>query len=362
MAAFVSRATLSSAALTSLAPRSSTLGQSRRCLRRSSGRQASNPRCQAPPNGAASFSADADSWGSSDSAPLEPLNLQQPADEGAPAAPAVTKPATGPLAAVKGALMAYDRAVKTRPVLTKAITSLAGFAIGDRIAQGVSGNAYDPLRCLRLSLYGLLVDGPVGHAWYKLLDKHVYPEDPTCTQSVLIKTALDQLVWGPIMTLIFFALLKTLEGHPDLILTTIQQRFWPTMIANYAVWPLAHLINFRYVPSDWRILFNNVIAIGWTTYLSFTCGGPSVVSPGGVEVAATAASTLLSVLPCHKVDDAMSLPGVGEAVQHVAAIEHIISCWGTKSLPNADLLVSYWHMKAEVMQRVCQQPIRLPPS
>lgn len=94
--------------------------------------------------------------------------------------------------------------------------------------------------------------------------------------------------------------------------------------------PLAHLINFRYVPSDWRILFNNVIAIGWTTYLSFTCGGPSVVSPGGVEVAATAASTLLSVLPCHKVDDAMSLPGVGEAVQHVAAIEHIISCWGTK--------------------------------
>jgi hypothetical protein len=32
------------------------------------------------------------------------------------------------------------------------------------------------------------------------------------------------------------ALLKTLEGHPDLILTTIQQRFWPTMIANYAVW------------------------------------------------------------------------------------------------------------------------------
>ena len=32
------------------------------------------------------------------------------------------------------------------------------------------------------------------------------------------------------------AFLKTLEGHPDLILATIQQRFWPTMIANYALW------------------------------------------------------------------------------------------------------------------------------
>lgn len=31
-------------------------------------------------------------------------------------------------------------------------------------------------RAARLSLYGLLLDGPVGHAWYKLLDRHVYPE------------------------------------------------------------------------------------------------------------------------------------------------------------------------------------------
>ena len=35
-------------------------------------------------------------------------------------------------------------------------------------------------------------------------DKHVYPEAPTSTKAVLIKTALDQLVWGPAMTLVFF--------------------------------------------------------------------------------------------------------------------------------------------------------------
>ena len=59
-------------------------------------------------------------------------------------------------------------------------------------------------RCSRLSLYGLLLDGPVGHAWYKLLDRYVYPENPTCNKAVLLKTALDQLVWGPFMTLVFF--------------------------------------------------------------------------------------------------------------------------------------------------------------
>ena len=29
------------------------------------------------------------------------------------------------------------------------------------------------------------------------------------------------------------------------------------MIANYAVWPVAHLINFKFVPSQQRILYIN---------------------------------------------------------------------------------------------------------
>lgn len=103
------------------------------------------------------------------------------------------------------------------------------------------------------------IDGSAGHAWYKFLDKHVYPGEgnccssllvqqlisrggalaplrcvhpacvtpnhpadaPTSNKAVLIKTALDQLVWGPGMTLVFFAFLKTLEGRPDLILHTV---------------------------------------------------------------------------------------------------------------------------------------------
>ena len=64
-----------------------------------------------------------------------------------------------------------------------------------------------------------------GHAWYKLLDRHISPEAPRSTRAVLLKTAADQLVWAPAMTLVFFAFLKTLEGHPELILSYIQERF-----------------------------------------------------------------------------------------------------------------------------------------
>lgn len=51
------------------------------------------------------------------------------------------------------------------------------------------------------------------HRWYQILDSKVYPEDPTCTKAVLIKTAADQLIWAPIMTAVFFAFLKTMEGR-----------------------------------------------------------------------------------------------------------------------------------------------------
>lgn len=77
-------------------------------------------------------------------------------------------------------------------------------------------------RCLRLGTYGLFLDGPIGHWWYTVLDKNVEPNDSRSTKAVLIKTAADQIIWAPVMTCVFFAVLKSLEGHPELILPTIQ--------------------------------------------------------------------------------------------------------------------------------------------
>lgn len=33
------------------------------------------------------------------------------------------------------------------------------------------------------------------------------------------------------------------------------------LLANYAIWPLAHLINFRFVPSQQRILYINAVQV-----------------------------------------------------------------------------------------------------
>jgi protein Mpv17 len=67
---------------------------------------------------------------------------------------------------------------------------------------------------------------------------------------------------------VYFALIKAMEGEPAAIIPTIQAKFWPTLAANYMIWPLAHLINFRFVKSEYRILYNNAVCVAWLTYLS----------------------------------------------------------------------------------------------
>ena len=58
----------------------------------------------------------------------------------------------------------------------------------------------------------------------QILDKTVFPKEPASLKAVLAKTAADQLIWAPVMTCVFFAVLKTLEGHPEMIMSTIEVR------------------------------------------------------------------------------------------------------------------------------------------
>lgn len=214
----------------------------------------------------------------------------------------------------------YCLLLETNPFLTKAATSLVGFALGDVLAQRLEGSAViDAGRVLHLGLYGFLLDGPVGHLWYKcaplatarvssalcaptgfgpaLPNRPTRPcrwldgtcdktfENPKGTASVAVKTTADQIIWAPIMTCVFFAFLKFMEGHPELMLPTIQEKVLPTVAANYVIWPAAHIVSFKYVPSHQRILYNNGIAIFWNCYLSLVAsgGGMDVAALGGVD-------------------------------------------------------------------------------
>ena len=62
----------------------------------------------------------------------------------------------------------YCMSLENRPIVTKACTSLVGFMLGDLLAQKLEGDdLIDMARVMRLGAYGVLLDGPVGHMWYK---------------------------------------------------------------------------------------------------------------------------------------------------------------------------------------------------
>lgn len=40
-----------------------------------------------------------------------------------------------------------------------------------------------------------------------------------------------------------------------------QEKLFQTAVTNYLLWPLAHCINFKYVPARFRSLFNNYVLV-----------------------------------------------------------------------------------------------------
>ncbi|MEW5313097.1 MAG: hypothetical protein WDW38_004690 [Sanguina aurantia] len=135
---------------------------------------------------------------------------------------------------------------------------------------------YNFQRLFRLCLCSALIGTPLGHTWFGFLDKAVYPLNPTCTAAVLTKLALDQLVMAPVGLSIFLFANKMLEtADAGISASEVGQKVRPLVSANYLLWPAANFINFKFVPPEQRILYINIIAVGWTAVLSHISHKPA---------------------------------------------------------------------------------------
>ena len=62
--------------------------------------------------------------------------------------------------------------------------------------------------------FGVTLDGPVGHVWYTLLDRKVFPNEPTSNRAVVCKMLADQLLWAPFFSCVFFVFTNVLAVRP----------------------------------------------------------------------------------------------------------------------------------------------------
>lgn len=172
----------------------------------------------------------------------------------------------------------YCSQLRRRPLLTKAATGVVGSLIGDGVAQytasrsragAASPVSYDAGRAARLCTYAALIGTPIGHYWFSFLDKFIFPGSMGHPVTAVVKTLLDQAIMAPAGIGLFFVAMSVLEGA-DLrsAWASCKEKFRPTLMANYALWPAANLVNFAFVPPAQRILYCNVVYVFWASFLS----------------------------------------------------------------------------------------------
>jgi protein Mpv17 len=180
--------------------------------------------------------------------------------------------------APKALWSSYKRTLDSNPIRTKAATSVGAALIGDALAQHFSRSAdnpdwrYDFQRTARLCLFNAGM-GWFGHYYYAALDKRVGFATPKSLPTVISKVAIDQLIFAPLVTLVFYAYKCTAEGRPREYFHELDQKLWPTIKAGWSLWPAAHSINFALVPTQHRILYANVVSIAGTFLLSKAAAG-----------------------------------------------------------------------------------------
>ncbi|KAL1740556.1 hypothetical protein HDZ31DRAFT_47264 [Schizophyllum fasciatum] len=175
----------------------------------------------------------------------------------------------------------YLRSFEARPNVTLAITGGCMQALGDAVAQ-ITQNvtrkpheerlAYDPLRTLRFFVFGFATSPLIGK-WNLFLERK-FPLKSHAHQKVSFKSlgkrvACDQVVMAPIGLVAFLGGMSIMEGcSPAHIKEKFSDLYKPLLITNWQVWPLAQVINFRFMPIAYRVPFQSTCGLFWTLYLS----------------------------------------------------------------------------------------------
>lgn len=168
----------------------------------------------------------------------------------------------------KALLKNYHAALNRNPLRTKMITSAIIATLGEIIATSLSKRKRDLRRTLAFLIYGGAITGPVFHWWYGWLER-------TCKNikndntKVVAKVLLDRLLITPpfsVLTLFILQYLQTFKGQKSW--QNMKANFKTTLTANWKVWTIPQLVNFKYIPPDYRVLFGNLVALWWNIYLS----------------------------------------------------------------------------------------------
>jgi protein Mpv17 len=142
--------------------------------------------------------------------------------------------------------------------------SFTGFVLGDLVAQSPAisqGKPWDARRTAKMAAFGLCLHGPIGHYWYGFLDRSIMVSAPTSAAAVFSKTAIDQILWAPIFTSVFFGSMKVMDGKTDEIVGEVSDKLWPTMKVNCTILTCFFSLFHRFCPGNSRFILPTLLTL-----------------------------------------------------------------------------------------------------
>ena len=112
----------------------------------------------------------------------------------------------------------YADSMAARPLLTKMGTSAAIFGASDASAQALErAPALDRTRLAVTTAIGGFYFAPAAHVWYGAITKAIPAND---LRAILTKALLGQLIFGPLVTCVFFASARVPGRETKIVNTT----------------------------------------------------------------------------------------------------------------------------------------------
>ncbi|PON91256.1 Mpv17/PMP [Trema orientale] len=163
----------------------------------------------------------------------------------------------------------YLMQLQRHPLRTKAITAGVLSGLSDIVSQKLTGIQKLQLKRLLLKvLFGAAYLGPFGHFLHIILDKIF--KGKRDSKTVAKKVLLEQLTvspWNNLLFLIYYGLV--VEGRPWIHVKTKVKKDYPTVqYTSWTFWPVVGWINHQYVPLQFRVILQSLVAFCWGIFLN----------------------------------------------------------------------------------------------
>lgn len=125
-----------------------------------------------------------------------------------------------------------------------------------------------------------LTSGFLCHYWYNFLDKKI----PGKSISIVARKIIyDQILFSPFLIVACLVVAGIIEASTkEEIIRDIQTSGTKLYLAEWIIWPPAQFFNFYFLPTRFRVFYDNVISLGYdmyTSHVKHSGGGRSKEQP-----------------------------------------------------------------------------------